>query len=105
MKACASSTCCASAGIARASVVQDVVALAERVAFIHDRYGQGAIAEEFVDGRELTLRRCSIRQVFLHDRSDTTIEDLIRRTDGVIIELFSQLRSGVAVLRTPALLR
>ena len=43
----------ASAGIARASVVQDVVALAERVAFIHERYGQGAIAEEFVDGREL----------------------------------------------------
>ncbi|HET6837011.1 MAG TPA: hypothetical protein VFH24_03150 [Gemmatimonadales bacterium] len=43
----------ASAGIARASVVQDVVALAERVAFVHERYGQGAIAEEFVDGREL----------------------------------------------------
>jgi D-alanine-D-alanine ligase len=43
----------ASAGIARASVVQDVAALAERVAFVHDRYGQGAIAEEFVDGREL----------------------------------------------------
>jgi D-alanine-D-alanine ligase len=43
----------ASAGIARASVVQDVDALRERVAFIHDRFGQGAIAEEFIDGREL----------------------------------------------------
>jgi D-alanine-D-alanine ligase len=43
----------ASAGIARASVVQDVTALSERVSFIHDRFGQGAIAEEFVDGREL----------------------------------------------------
>lgn len=41
------------AGIAQASVVQDVASLAERVAFIHDRFGQGAIAEEFVDGREL----------------------------------------------------
>jgi D-alanine-D-alanine ligase len=43
----------ASAGIAQASIVQDVGALAERVSFIHERFGQGAIAEEFVDGREL----------------------------------------------------
>jgi D-alanine-D-alanine ligase len=43
----------ASAGIAQASVVQDVSSLAERVSFIHDRFRQGAIAEEFVDGREL----------------------------------------------------
>jgi len=43
----------ASAGIAQASVVQDQSSLAERVNFIHDRFGQGAIAEEFVDGREL----------------------------------------------------
>jgi D-alanine-D-alanine ligase len=43
----------ASAGIARASVVQDVTTLSERVAFIHERFGQGAIAEEFIDGREL----------------------------------------------------
>ncbi len=43
----------ASAGIAQASVVQDQESLVERVAFIHERFGQGAIAEEFVDGREL----------------------------------------------------
>ncbi|MEP7227444.1 MAG: D-alanine--D-alanine ligase [Gemmatimonadales bacterium] len=42
-----------SAGIAQASVVQDVASLSERVAFIQERFGQGAIAEEFVDGREL----------------------------------------------------
>jgi D-alanine-D-alanine ligase len=42
-----------SAGIARASLVQDMGALADRVAFIQDRFGQGAIAEEFVEGREL----------------------------------------------------
>jgi D-alanine-D-alanine ligase len=42
-----------SAGIAQASVVQDVGALADRVSFIQERFGQGAIAEEFVDGREL----------------------------------------------------
>jgi D-alanine-D-alanine ligase len=43
----------ASAGIAQASVVQDVASLAERVAYIQERFGQGAIAEEFVEGREL----------------------------------------------------
>jgi D-alanine-D-alanine ligase len=43
----------ASAGIAQASVVQDVDSLRERVHFIHERFGQGAIAEEFIDGREL----------------------------------------------------
>jgi D-alanine-D-alanine ligase len=43
----------ASAGIAQASVVQDPESLAERVAFVHERFRQGAIAEEFVDGREL----------------------------------------------------
>jgi D-alanine-D-alanine ligase len=42
-----------SAGISQASVVQDVASLADRVAFIQTRFGQGAIAEEFVDGREL----------------------------------------------------
>ncbi|HUR96378.1 MAG TPA: ATP-grasp domain-containing protein [Gemmatimonadales bacterium] len=43
----------ASAGIAQASVVQDLAALTDRVAMIHDRFDQPAIAEEFVDGREL----------------------------------------------------
>ncbi len=43
----------ASAGIAQASVVQDPVALAERTTMIHERFDQPAIAEEFVDGREL----------------------------------------------------
>lgn len=42
-----------SAGIAQASVVQDFASLADRVAFVQERFGQGAIAEEFVDGREL----------------------------------------------------
>jgi D-alanine-D-alanine ligase len=42
-----------SAGIAQASVVQDLGSLADRVAFIQERFGQGVIAEEFVHGREL----------------------------------------------------
>jgi D-alanine-D-alanine ligase len=43
----------ASEGIAIASVVRDVDALAERVRFVHESFGQPAIAEEFVEGREL----------------------------------------------------
>lgn len=43
----------ASAGIARASVVQDKESLAERVDFVHQRFNQPAIAEEFIEGREL----------------------------------------------------
>ncbi len=43
----------ASAGIAHASVVQDAAALSERVALVHERFHQPAIAEQFIDGREL----------------------------------------------------
>jgi len=43
----------ASAGIAQASVVWEVEGLRERVGFIHERFTQPAIAEEFVEGREL----------------------------------------------------
>ena len=43
----------ASAGIAMASVVHDAHHLAERVIHIRDHFGQPAIAEEFVEGREL----------------------------------------------------
>ena len=43
----------ASVGIAQSSVVRDDDALAERVAFIHDRIDTDAIVEEFIAGREL----------------------------------------------------
>lgn len=43
----------ASEGIAQASVVDDVAELGERVAFVHERYRQPAIVEEFIHGREL----------------------------------------------------
>jgi D-alanine-D-alanine ligase len=42
-----------SEGIARASVVYDVAALAQRVGFLHERFGKPAIAEEYIEGREL----------------------------------------------------
>lgn len=43
----------ASEGIAQASVVEDLEELRDRVAFVHGRFEQPAIAEEFITGREL----------------------------------------------------
>jgi D-alanine-D-alanine ligase len=43
----------ASYGISQASVVDSDEKLAERVAFIHERVGTAAIAEQYIDGREI----------------------------------------------------
>jgi D-alanine-D-alanine ligase len=43
----------ASVGIAKASVVDSDEKLAERVRFVHERIGTDAIAEQFIEGREL----------------------------------------------------
>lgn len=43
----------ASVGIAQKSIVDSDEKLAERVAFIHERIGTAAIAEQYIDGREL----------------------------------------------------
>ncbi len=40
-------------GIAQASVVETDEALAERVTFIHERIGTAAIAEQYIEGREI----------------------------------------------------
>jgi D-alanine-D-alanine ligase len=42
----------ASLGIAQASIVESDDKLAERVAFIHERLGTAAIAEQYIEGRE-----------------------------------------------------
>jgi D-alanine-D-alanine ligase len=42
-----------SRGIAQASVVDTDEKLAERVAFVHDQIGTAAIAEQYIEGREL----------------------------------------------------
>jgi D-alanine-D-alanine ligase len=44
----------ASLGIAQASVVSDLEHLRERVEFVHRSIGTDAIAEEYIEGRELT---------------------------------------------------
>jgi D-alanine-D-alanine ligase len=40
-------------GISQASIVDTEEELAERVAFVHDRLGTAAIAEQYIEGREL----------------------------------------------------
>lgn len=45
----------ASLGISQASVVADAEKLRERVEFIHEHVGSDAIAEEYVEGREMTV--------------------------------------------------
>jgi D-alanine-D-alanine ligase len=45
----------ASLGISQASVVTDAGKLGERVRFIHESVGSDAIAEEYVEGREMTV--------------------------------------------------
>jgi len=43
----------ASVGIDEASVVDDRPALAARVAYVHERYAQDAVVEQYIDGREI----------------------------------------------------
>lgn len=45
----------ASRGVSQASIVSNDEALTERVEFVHRNVGSGAIAEQYVEGRELTV--------------------------------------------------
>jgi D-alanine-D-alanine ligase len=45
----------ASAGLAQASIVRNADSLQERVEFVHRSVGTAAIAEEYIEGRELTV--------------------------------------------------
>ena len=45
----------ASTGISQASIVHDIEQLRARVTFIHEQVGTGALCEEYIEGRELTV--------------------------------------------------
>jgi D-alanine-D-alanine ligase len=53
----------ASLGIAQASIVHNDEKLADRVAFVHDQLGTDALAEEYIDGRELYVGLLGNRRV------------------------------------------
>ncbi len=67
-----------SEGIANASLVYDAEALAERAGFIHERWKQPVIAEEYIDGRELYVsvignQRLTVlppRECYFNEESD-----------------------------------
>lgn len=44
-----------STGISQASIVHDIDQLRTRVAYIHEHVGTGALCEEYIEGRELTI--------------------------------------------------
>lgn len=52
-----------SSGISKASVVEDDAGFRERVDYLHERFGQEVIAEEFIPGRELYLAMMGGRSV------------------------------------------
>jgi len=52
-----------SLGIAQASVVYNDEKLAERVAFIHEKTQSQAIAEEYIEGREIYVSMMGVRQI------------------------------------------
>ncbi|MEM8710656.1 MAG: ATP-grasp domain-containing protein [Planctomycetota bacterium] len=45
----------ASTGISQASIVHDIDQLRARVSYIHEQVGTGALCEEYIEGRELTI--------------------------------------------------
>jgi D-alanine-D-alanine ligase len=67
-----------SEGISNASIVYSEDALRERVQFVHERWRQPAIAEEYIEGRELyvgilgnkRLRVLPIRECFFNHEND-----------------------------------
>lgn len=96
----------ASLGISQASVVDDDDKLAERVAFIHQRVGTAAIAEQYIDGRELYVgvlgaERLRVLPIWELEFTDLPSGALPIATERAKHNLDYQLRHGV--VQGPAL--
>lgn len=65
-----------SEGISQASIVDSDERLVERVAFIHGTVGTDAIAEEFIDGRELYVSVLGNKQLKVFPVWELTFENL-----------------------------
>lgn len=68
----------ASLGISQASVVDDAERLTERVRFIHENVGSDAIAETFIEGRELYVSLLGNRRVQVLPVWELSFENLPR---------------------------
>jgi D-alanine-D-alanine ligase len=73
----------ASLGISQKSVVDSDAKLRERVAFIHRRNGSDAIAEEFIDGRELNVGILGNRRVEVFPVWELQFRELPRGAYGI----------------------
>jgi D-alanine-D-alanine ligase len=65
-----------SQGISQASIVDSDEKLAERVTFIHESIGSDAIAEQFIEGRELYVSVLGNKQVRVFPIWELTFENL-----------------------------
>ncbi len=93
----------ASFGIARASLVRDDDELEARVTFIHERIGTDAIAEQFIDGRELYVSVVGNARLQTFPTWELVIDDAghepLIATAHVKHDLDYQQRRGVRIRR------
>ena len=72
-----------SQGISQASIVDSDASLSERVAFVHERVGTDAIAEQFIEGRELYVGALGNDRVQILPTWELTFENLPRGTAAI----------------------
>ncbi|GJM20737.1 MAG: D-alanine--D-alanine ligase [Planctomycetota bacterium] len=75
-----------SIGISQASVVDNEERLIERVGFIHDSIDTDAIAEEFIDGRELYVALLGNKRVTVMPPWELTFENLADGAPAIATE-------------------
>ncbi|NNL84473.1 MAG: ATP-grasp domain-containing protein, partial [Myxococcales bacterium] len=75
----------ASLGISQASVVRSPAKLEERVAFVHEHIGD-AIAEEYVEGRELTVSILGNRRLTVFPPWELSFRNLPKSNEPIATE-------------------
>jgi len=74
----------ASVAIAQASIVRDLDSLRERVQFVHDKVGTDALAEEYIEGRELTVAVLGNDRLRTFPVQELTFETLPEGTEPIL---------------------
>ncbi len=76
----------ASLGISQASIVHTLEALRERVAYVHERVGTSAIAEEYIEGRELSVGMLGNDRVQVFPPIETLFQNLPPGSEPILTE-------------------
>ena len=74
----------ASTGIAQASIVRDLGQLQDRVEYIHRNVGTGAICEEYIEGRELTIAVLGNKRIEVGPVWELTMKDLPESAPNIV---------------------